>query len=240
MRCAEAVLAAERKRWQSLESTYLGEIGDLKRTVAKQSAELNLRLTELADLYNARQQQTNDLQTACGKIGNLSEIVSKLMAAKARYEGDLAAANKMIGPLEKEGAALQAQLDETRQKYNDLLQRFNARETATVSTLEKFNSLNGELIAASADKFKLIAMVEGEKQRHRKELNHLKSAFEKQIKKIEIEATKQNLHIKDLETTRDRLGKRVEILEILRQGDARLKDVVGRPACAAPQTPQSQ
>jgi hypothetical protein len=67
----------------------------------------------------------------------------------------------------------------------------------------------------SAEKFTLVAAMESEKQRHRGELNEQRSISENRIKEIESAGANQNMRIKGLEEERDRLAKRVGVLEAL-------------------------
>jgi len=101
---------------------------------------------------------------------------------------------------------------------------FNDRETTLASALEKIDSLNSELIAASADTFKVVAVTTGEKQRYRSELNQQKASFEGRIKALESTTSAQEAQIKALEEVRTRLAKRVEILETLRKSEREAAD----------------
>src|SRR5207244_9270216 len=53
------------------------------------------------------------------------------------------------------------------------------REIAITLASEKAEALNAELTAVSAERFKLVAALKSEAQRHRRELNQQKSIFEK-------------------------------------------------------------
>ena len=198
------------------------DISALEKTIAKQSAELNLRCTQVADLYNVQQQQANELQTACEEIDRLSGTISTLLDTAAQYETEAVATKKKLTLLENEKAALRAQLDKALEDSSKMTQRllavetaFNDRETSVASALEKAESLKAELTTELAERFKLVAAAERQKQRHRVELNQLKSGFESQIRKSETLVVSQDVQIKGLEEVRDRAVKRVEILEAL-------------------------
>jgi len=198
----------------------------LEETIAKQSAELNLRCTQVADLYNLQQRQGNELQVACEEIDRLGGTISTLLEKTAQQEAEAEATQKKIRLLENEKATLRAQLENALAESRDLSQKllsvetaFNDRETTLASALEKIDSLNSELIAASADTFKVVAVTTGEKQRYRSELNQQKASFEGRIKALESTADAQEAQIKALEEVRARLAKRVEILETLRKSE---------------------
>ena len=198
------------------------DISALEKMIAKQSAELNLRCTQVADLYNVQQQQANELQTACEEIDRLSGTISTLLDTAAQYETEAVATKKKLILLENEKAALRAQLDKALEDSSKMTQRllavetaFNDRETSVASALEKAESLKAELTTELAERFKLVAAAERQKQRHRVELNQLKSGFESQIRKSETLVVSQDVQIKGLEEVRDRAVKRVEILEAL-------------------------
>ncbi len=121
---------------------------------------------------------------------------------------------------------MRARLETALTDSNDLSQRllsvetaFNDRETSLASALEKIDALNSELIAASADTFKIVAVTTGEKQRYRSELNQQKVSFEARIKTLEATASAQDTQVKTLEEARTRLARRVEILETLRKSE---------------------
>ncbi len=69
-------------------------IAALEETIAKQSAELNLRCTQVADLYNVQQRQANELQVACEEIDRLSGTISTLLEKTAQQEADAEATKK--------------------------------------------------------------------------------------------------------------------------------------------------
>ena len=201
-------------------------ISALEETIAKQSAELNLRCTQVADLYNLQQRQANELQVACEEIDRLSGTITTLLDKTVRQEADAEAAAKQIALLESEKAALHAQLEKTLRDSCEVSRRllsaetaFNDRETTLASALEKIDVLNSELIAASADTFKIVAVTTGEKQRYRSELNLQKTSLEARIKTLESAAAAQDTQVKTLEEARTRLARRVEILETLRKSE---------------------
>ena len=218
----DAARDAEGRHWPVLPAIPQNDISALEKTIAKQSAELNLRCTQVADLYNVQQQQANELQTACEEIDRLSGTISTLLDTAAQYETEAVATKKKLTLLENEKAALRAQLDKALEDSSKMTQRllavetaFNDRETSVASALEKAESLKAELTTELAERFKLVAAAERQKQRHRVELNQLKSGFESQIRKSETLVVSQDVQIKGLEEVRDRAVKRVEILEAL-------------------------
>ncbi|MFZ0672647.1 MAG: hypothetical protein WAM50_20335, partial [Pseudolabrys sp.] len=87
----------------------LSEISDrdvsvLENTIARQSAELNLRLTEVLELYNAQNRQANEAQIAHEEIGCLRQTISRLQGTIAQQRTDARAAQNKITDLEGERA----------------------------------------------------------------------------------------------------------------------------------------
>jgi chromosome segregation ATPase len=222
----EPQLAVDERRWPVVLIPQRNDFVTLEETIAKQSAELNLRCTQVADLYNIQQRQANELQTACEEIDRLSRTISMLVETAAQHESEAAAAKKKVAFLENERTDLRTQLHKALKESSELSRRllaietvFNDRETTIASTLEKVELLNAELIAAAAERFKLVAAGEGEKQRYRGELYQQKSTFESQIRKLESIAENQGKQISGLEEARDKLARRVDVLEILRNSE---------------------
>ncbi len=110
MKFVEPAFEAGGALWPTLSS---GPDADraLNDKLARQSAELKLRLTEILELYNVQQRQANELQDAYEEIDHLSQTVSALQEAVTQYKAGAAAAEDKIILLESEKAALQAQLD---------------------------------------------------------------------------------------------------------------------------------
>jgi chromosome segregation ATPase len=223
---AEPLFDANARAWPVVAVPQHRNISALEVTIAKQSAELNLRCTQVADLYNLQQRQANELQVACEEIDRLSDTISTLLDKTAQQEADAQAAAKQIALLESEKAILHAQLEKTLRDSCEVSRRllsaetaFNDRETTLASALEKIDALNSELIAASADTFKIVAVTTGEKQRYRSELNLQKTSLEARIKTLESAAAVQDTQVKTLEEARTRLARRVEILETLRKSE---------------------
>jgi chromosome segregation ATPase len=225
-RSATPVERANENAWPVVAAHRANNIAALEDTIAKQAAEINLRCTQVADLYNLQQRQANDLQVACEEIDRLSGTISGLLEKTAQQEAEAEATKKQVALLETEKTALRVQLEMTLAEVRDIAQKllfvetaFNDRETTLASALEKIDSLNSELIAASADTFKVVAVTTGEKQRYRSELSQQKASFEARIKTLEATASAQDAQIKTLEEVRTRLAKRVEILETLRKSE---------------------
>ena len=201
----------------------LSEISDrdvsvLENTIARQSAELNLRLTEVLELYNAQNRQANEAQIAHEEIGCLRQTISGLQGTIAQQRTDARAAQNKITDLEGERAVLRSRLDEALRESNALTDRmlaiqtaFDARETNVASAVEQVQYLNSELTTAAAERFRLVAAVHGEKRR----LNQQTSTLEGKIKKTEAMAATQQMLINHLETVRGKLDKRIQVLEAL-------------------------
>jgi chromosome segregation ATPase len=208
--------------WPTLSNVPDTDISALENTIANQSAELNLRLTEVAELYNVLQQHANKLQIACEEIDRLNQTIRALQETATRHKTDFAAARDRITLLENEKVALRTQLDKALHESNTLAGRLltmeaalNVRETNVTSALEQVEFLNSELATAAAERFKLVAAVQGEKRRQRTVLNQQTSILEDKIKRTEALAATQGMQIKHLETVRGKLDKRVQVLEAL-------------------------
>ena len=194
----------------------------LNDKLARQSAELKLRLTEILELYNVQQRQANELQDAYEEIDHLSQTVSALQEAVTQYKVGAAAAEDKVILLESEKAALQAQLDGALEESKALADRVlaaeaaaNRREENVASSIKQIEFLNAELMAASAERFKVVAAMQGEQRRQRSALNQQKSILEDRLQEKEALAATQEAKIKQLEGVRDELDKRVRVIEAL-------------------------
>jgi chromosome segregation ATPase len=223
---AEPLLDAHARAWPVVPVPQGPSISALEDTIAKQSDELNLRCTQVADLYNLQQRQANELQLACEEIDRLSATIANLVEKTAQQEDEAEAARKQITVLNDEKATLRSRLETALAEARDAAHRllvvetaFNDCETTLASALEKIDSLNSELISASADTFKVVAVTTGEKQRYRSELNQQKTSYESRIKALEVAAAVQDSQVKTLEDARTKLARRVEILETLRASE---------------------
>jgi len=235
----------ERPRLTLLESDILA----LEHTIARQSAELNLRLTEVIDLYNFQQQQENELQIAREQIDRLNQTVSEVQQAVSQSKAEVAAAQEKIALLENEKAHLREELDkatqDSRRVAGQLLAMetvFKIREGNVAAALEQVELMSSELTTASAERFKLVAAVQAERKQHRNALNERTSILEDRIRKTETVAENRERRIKNLEEDRSRLTKRAELLEALLQSERetselkikRLTDDLPAPAAFVP------
>jgi chromosome segregation ATPase len=194
----------------------------LNDKLARQSAELKLRLTEILELYNVQQRQANELQDAYEEIDHLSQTVSALQEAVTQYKVGAAAAEGKIILLESEKGALQTQLDGALEESKALAERVlvaeaaaNRREENVASSLKQIEFLNAELMAASAERFKVVAAMQGEQRRQRSVLSQQKSILENKLQKAETLTATQATQIKHLEGVRDELDKRIRVIEAL-------------------------
>lgn len=204
--------------WPLPSNTHQKDISGLENKIAKQSSELNLRLTEILELYNLQSRHANELETAHEEISRLQRIVSALHGNLKQQKIDAATAQDKITDLENDKAVLRAQLNQTLQDSKSLAGRlhavqtaFDARETNAASALEQVDYLNSELASSAAERFKLVASMHGEKRRH----NLHTSALEERIKKAESKVEKQEMQIKGLQAVRGKLDKRMQVLEAL-------------------------
>jgi chromosome segregation ATPase len=161
------------------------DISVLENTIARQSAELNLRLTEVLELYNAQNRQANEAQIAHEEIARLREVISALQGTIAQQKADGLTSQTKITDLENERALLRSQLNEAHRESKALTNRMLAMQTAfdlsktnAASALEQIQYLKSELATAAAERFRLVAAVQSEKRR----LNQQTSALEDKIK----------------------------------------------------------
>ena len=204
--------------WPLPSNTHQKDISDLENKFAKQSSELNLRLTEVLELYNVQSRHANELDTAHEEISRLQRIISALHGNVRQQKIDAATAEDKVTGLENDKAVLQAQLNQALQDSKSLADRlhavqiaFDARESNAASGLEQVDYLNSELAISTAERFKLVASMHGEKRRH----NQKTSALEERIKNAESKVEKQEMQIKGLEAVRCKLDKRMRVLEAL-------------------------
>ena len=222
MKFIEPVFETGGDLWRTLSNVPDADARALNEKLARQSAELNRRLTEILELHNVHQRQANELQDAHDEIDRLSQTVSALQEAVTQYQAGAAAAEDEIGLLESEKAALQAQLDGAFEESKTLADRLLAAEAAAkrreeniASSLKQIDFLNAELMAASSERFKVVAAMQGEQRRQRSAFNQQKSMLEIRLQEKEALAATQAATIKQLEGVRDELDKRFRVIEAL-------------------------
>jgi len=215
----EPVFEAAGRQWPTLSND---DILALENTIARQSAELNQRLTEVVDLYNSQQQQENELEAARQKIDRLARIVSQLQQTITQHKAEVTAAENKIALLDNEKADLRGELDrvvqESRRVAGHLLAMetaFKIREGNVALAMEQVELMSSELTAASTERFKLVAAVQAERKQHRNVLNEKTSILEDRARKAEAVAENRERRIKSLEEDRSRLTERAELLEAL-------------------------
>ncbi|MGB6351326.1 MAG: hypothetical protein WBG10_14990 [Pseudolabrys sp.] len=220
MKLSEPTFDVGGELWPALSADPGADIRALEHKIAKQSTELNLRVIEIVELYNAQQQQANELKNAYDEIDRLNRVVVTLHVTTTQHKADVVAAQDKIVISENEKLTLQAERDEALQESKGLAGRllgleaaYNIRQTNVASALEQVKFLNSEVVSASAERFKLVAAAQGEKRRHRTALNQQTSALEDKIKKAEALTATQETQIKHLEAVRGKLDKRIEVLE---------------------------
>jgi chromosome segregation ATPase len=198
------------------------DIRALEDTIARQSSELNLRLTEILDLYNIQARQTDALQVAREEIERLKRTVSELRNAMAEQGTATVANQEEIKRLKKDRASLSTQralaLLETEtmaDRMHAMQATLNAGEANAASALAQIGNLNSELAAAMAERFKLVASVHGEKRRYSQKT----SFWEDKVKSAEAKTANQEMRVKHLEEVRRKLDTRIQVLETLRESE---------------------
>jgi chromosome segregation ATPase len=204
------------------------DISALENTIARQSAELNLRLTEVLELYNAQTRQADEAQAAHEEIARLRQTISVLQGTIAQQKVDACASQAKISHLEGETALLRSQLDEALRESKALADQmlamqtaFDASKTNVTSALNQVQYLNSELATAAAERFRLVAAVHSEKRR----LNQQTATLESRIKKTGAVAATQEVQINHLEVVRGKLDKRIQILEALLKSDREIAEL---------------
>jgi len=139
-----------------------------------------------------------------------------------QYKMGTAAAEDKIILLESEKAVLQAQLDVALEESKTLADRVHAaeaasdrREATVALSIKQIEFLNTELTAAAAERFRLVAAMQGEQRRQRSVFSQQKSILEDKLQEKEALAATQGTKIKQLEGVRDELDKRVRVIEAL-------------------------
>ena len=94
--------------WPLPSNTHQKDISGLENKIAKQSSELNLRLTEILELYNLQSRHANELDTAHEEISRLQRIVAALHGNLKQQKIDAATAQDKITDLENDKAVLRA------------------------------------------------------------------------------------------------------------------------------------
>ena len=222
MKLVEPVFETGGDFWRTLSNVPDADTRALNEKLARQSAELNLRLTEILELHNVQQRQANELEDAYDEIGHLRQAVAALQEAVTQYKVGAAAAEDKIILLESEKAALQAQLDGALEESKMLADRMLAAEAAAkrqeenvASSIKQIEFLNAELMAAAAERFKLVAAMQGEQRRQRSVFSQQKSILEDKLQEKEVLAATQGMKISHLEGVRDELDKRIRVIEAL-------------------------
>lgn len=222
MKFIEPVFEAGGDLWPGLTSVPDADVRALNEKLVKQSAELRMRLNEILELYNVQQRQTSELEGAYDEIERLTATVSALQEAVTQYQVGAAAAEDKIILLESEKASLQAQLDGALGESKALADRVLAAEAAAkrsaenvASSIKQVEFLNAELMTTSAERFKIVAAMQGEHKRQRSVFSQQKSILEDKLQEKEALAATQGMKIKELEGVRDELEKRVRVIEAL-------------------------
>jgi hypothetical protein len=82
-------------------------------------------------------------------------------------------------------------------------------------SVKQIEFLNVELMTASAERFKMVAAMQGEQRRQRSVLNQQKSTLEHRLQEKEALVATQATEIKQLKGARDALHKSIRIIDAL-------------------------
>jgi chromosome segregation ATPase len=214
-----AALDADGRRWSTLSGVSSERVNELEATVEKLSAELSLRCTQVADLYNIRQQQAGELLTACDEIDRLSKVIDTFQGTLAQRDAEEAAINQKLALLDKENISLRLQLEKARKESADAMQRLpgfetalNDREAEIVAARESNSKLTAELTAAKAETAKLTAAIEKAARLHGSELDQQTAQLKDKIRILEAAAVERDLQVRALEKARTNLANRCDDL----------------------------
>jgi chromosome segregation ATPase len=218
----EPAFDGREQHWPAQRVVTHDDVANLENTIARQTAELNQRIMEVADLYNVQQRQANALQGAREEIDRLEQLVLGLQDAATAQKADLAAAHDKIATLENDKVALREQFDKAVRESRKAAERtlameavYRARETNVASALGQVEALNSELASATAERFKLVAAMQGEKKRHRSLLQEHTSILEERARRAEALAANRETQIRNLEDSRAKLAERGDVLDSL-------------------------
>lgn len=137
------------------------DVEGLEHTIAEQSSELNLRLIEILELYNIQARRTEDLHAAYEEIVRLEQTVSELAVEKD--EIDRLEKEKIV--LSKERVLNLLEIEKLRVRLNATKGALDAEKAKTASAHAEIDHLKFELAAATAERFKLVAMVYAEREK---------------------------------------------------------------------------
>jgi chromosome segregation ATPase len=141
-----------------------------------------------------------------------------LRGAVTQQRIDAAAAQEEISSLENDKIELREQLAQAQREVDKLADRmaaFDAQKANTAAALKQIGDLNSELVAAAAERFKLVASVHGEKRRS----NQQASFWQSKIKNTEAMAETREMQVKHLQDVRGKLDERIQVLEALLQSE---------------------
>ena len=228
MKSVEPTFDRSEEFWPPAMLATEGDVRALEDTIAQQSAELKLRLTEVLDLYNAQSQQAAELEAAYNEIARLKKSSAVLQSAAMQQRTASVAAQDEIVRLQNENASLSDQLALALQDIENSSARIKAMQTTldtrdanAASALAQINHLSSELTVASAERFKLVATVYGEKRRQ----NQKASFWEDKVKAAEARAATRKAQVEHLEEVRREYDKRIHLLEALLESE---RDVAQR------------
>src|SRR5215471_2767278 len=201
----EPAFDGREQHWPGQRVVTHDDVVNLENTIARQSAELNQRVMEVADLYNVQQRQANALQGAREEIDRLMQAIRDLQEAAVQHKTELTAALDRITVQENEKMALREQFDKAVRESRKAAERtlamesvYRAREKNVASALGQVEALNSELASATAERFKLVAAMQGENKRHRSLLNEQTSILEERARRAEAVAASRDTQIRNL------------------------------------------
>jgi chromosome segregation ATPase len=151
-----------------------------------------------------------------------------LQSAAMQQRTASVAAQDEIVRLQNENASLSDRLALALQDIENSSARIKAMQTTldtrdanAASALAQINHLSSELTVASAERFKLVATVYGEKRRQ----NQKASFWEDKVKAAEARAATRKAQVEHLEEVRREYDKRIHLLEALLESE---RDVAQR------------
>jgi septal ring factor EnvC (AmiA/AmiB activator) len=133
----------------------------LEKKITEQSSELNERLTEVLELYNVQSRLTNELQAAYDKIARLEQTIAELISQNNELSGH----ERDRAVLSQQLTSILLEMEIQTQQLISLQAALNTEKANTASAHTQLEQLKSEMATATAERFKLVAMIYEKKRR---------------------------------------------------------------------------
>jgi len=210
---AESALDADGRHWPTLADGPREHSSDLQKTVEAQKKELATRCTQIADLCNAHQQQSEALLMAREAIEGLDRSVTLLREELNRQEQDATSAKEELLHARNEMTALREKADRAEHELADLLQKnlelstaLNEREVEIASAQEKVASLEADLFARTLRRAGPAAMRKDAEPRSGSDERCIR--LERRVEELEEQLAARDRRIRKLDGVIAKVGAR--------------------------------